>query len=133
MGGSIRVESEEGRGSTFHCTVQLAIQPQSTQPEAAVPKLAGFRILAVDDYPINLVILRETLTSWGAEVMGVDHGSQALEEIARAAAAGKPFDMVLLDCHMPDMDGFEIATRIQASSQPGQATGHHVGIRALGR
>ena len=120
MGGSIRVESQEGQGSTFHCTVQLAIQPQSTQSEAAVPKLAGFRILAVDDYRINLVILRETLTSWGAEVMGIDHGSQALEEIARAAAAGKPFNMVFLDCHMPKMDGFEIATRIQASPSQGR-------------
>ena len=115
MGGCIRVESEEGRGSTFHCTVQLAIQTQSTQPETSVPKLTGFRILAVDDFPINLVILRETLTSWGAEVMGADHASQALEEIMRAAAAGKPFHMVLLDCRMPEMDGFEIATRIQAS------------------
>ncbi len=120
MGGCIRVESEEGRGSTFHCTVQLAIQPQSAQPETSVPKLTGFRILAVDDFPINLVILRETLTSWGAEVMGADHGSQALEEIAQAAAARKPFDIVLLDCRMPDMDGFEIATRIQTSPSQGR-------------
>jgi len=120
MGGCIRVESEEGRGSTFHCTVQLAIQSQSTQPETSAPKLTGFRILAVDDFPINLVILRETLTSWGAEVMGADHGSQALEEITRAAAAGKPFDIVLLDCRMPEMDGFEIATRIQTSPSQGR-------------
>jgi signal transduction histidine kinase/CheY-like chemotaxis protein len=112
MGGCIRVESEEGCGSTFHCTVQLAIQSQSIELKTSVPNLTGFRILAVDDFPINLIILRETLTSWGAEVADAGNGSQALEEITRAAA-GKPLDMLLLDCRMPDMDGFEIARRIQ--------------------
>ncbi len=82
---------------------------------AALPDLAGLRVLVVDDMPVNRVIVREMLGARGAAVAEAENGEQALSELHRAGAAGQPFELLVLDCRMPTMDGIEVMSRIQAS------------------
>ncbi|MGH9661711.1 MAG: response regulator, partial [Bryobacteraceae bacterium] len=82
--------------------------------EMARPEdLKGMRALVVDDNATNRLILREMLGSWGAEVGVAESGEQALEVLVRARETGAPYALVLLDCRMPGIDGFEVAERLQ--------------------
>ncbi len=116
MNGRIWVESTVGAGSTFHCAVRLAVQPRPAvhRPLAHI-NLAGVRALVVDDHPTNLLILRETLAAWGARVTEAAGGEAALTELGHAVQAGAPYELLLLDCHMPGMNGFHVAEAIKAS------------------
>ncbi len=115
MGGRIWVESTLGEGSTFHCVVQLGVQTTPMPSKASgTMNLAGLRCLVVDDYPTNRLILRETLFGWGATVVEADSGEQAMAALEAAQQANTPFSLLLLDCRMPGMDGFEVIERIHA-------------------
>ncbi|MGB5045812.1 MAG: response regulator, partial [Nitrospira sp.] len=108
-------ESTLGEGSTFHCVVQLGVQ--TAPPPSKVSgtmNLAGLRCLVVDDYPTNRLILRETLFGWGATVVEADSGEQAMEALEVSLKSDAPFTLLLLDCRMPGMDGFEVIERIHA-------------------
>jgi CheY-like chemotaxis protein/HPt (histidine-containing phosphotransfer) domain-containing protein len=70
-------------------------------------------VLVVDDNATNRRILDEVLTHWGMRPSVVPGGREALEELGRAAQAGEPYPLVLLDAHMPDLDGFSLAERIR--------------------
>ncbi len=114
MGGRMWAESVVGQGSRFHCAVRFSIQPYP--PPAAAPMLfdvVGMRTLVIDDFPANRLILYETMTGWGAVVTEAENGPQALTELQRAAEAGTPYQLLLLDCRMPGMDGFDVAQEIQ--------------------
>jgi PAS domain S-box-containing protein len=119
MGGRIRVESEVGKGSTFHFTVRLGVQqgpPKSRamhQPEA----LLNLPVLVVDDNATNRRILNEMLTNWRMKPMVVESGRAALAEMSRAVELGEPFPLVLLDAMMPEMDGFTLAGEIKNRSE----------------
>ncbi|MEK6641505.1 MAG: response regulator [Nitrospirota bacterium] len=115
MGGEVGIASRPRQGSTFWFTVQLgrATSRDSSQP-AHEQFLRGLRVLIVDDHPTNLFVLNAHLTAWGAEVLSADSGASALERLTQSATTSPPIDLVLLDVHMPDMDGLMLARAIKA-------------------
>jgi CheY-like chemotaxis protein len=121
MGGTIRADSTPGQGSIFHCGIILGVASNGKMPPAAYAiDLHGLRALAVDDHPINRQILTETLSSWNAHVTAVGNGPQALKALRQAAGSAHPYGLLLVDCRMPDMDGFKVVETIRHS---GLATG----------
>ena len=119
MNGRIWVESTLGTGSSFHCCVQLVVQssPTSTHDNVQV-NLQGVRTLVVDDHATNRLILRETLSALGAEVTDTASGHEAIEEWRRAVTTERPYKLLLLDCRMPEMDGFQVAEEIKRAGVP---------------
>ncbi len=118
MGGQIWVESEIDLGSCFHFTISLEKQPALEAFEAPLPKRFGrLRVLAVDDNATNRRVLREQLSTWGATCESAEGGAQAIELLRSAKRAGQPFDLVLLDYQMPEMDGEEVAKAINADPE----------------
>jgi two-component system, sensor histidine kinase and response regulator len=114
MGGSIWVESEPNKGSTFHFVVGLGLQsqPRSIPSIKDTASLEGWPLLVVDDNATNRRILEETVLQWGMKPTVVDSGRAALAAMEVAHNVGRPFRLVLTDCMMPEMDGFQLAERI---------------------
>jgi CheY-like chemotaxis protein len=121
MGGEIRMESEAGRGSTFHFSVRLAAgkaaRPATRVIDAGL--LQGVRVLIVDDNATNRRILEEMTRLLGMRPESVDGGRAALRALAEAADAGTPFGVVLLDGMMPGMDGLMTAAEIRKDRSHG--------------
>ncbi|HXH86089.1 MAG TPA: response regulator [Nitrospira sp.] len=116
MNGKIWVESTLGEGSTFHCLVRLRAAPAKTDTQAVLPiDLQHIRTLIVDDHQTNRNILTETLSTWNAQVTDVTNGHDALAELRRAKDAGQPYRLLLLDCRMPGMDGFQVVEEMHRS------------------
>ncbi|HRP27445.1 MAG TPA: GAF domain-containing protein [Burkholderiaceae bacterium] len=115
MGGTMWVESAgPGQGSTFAFTIAA---PRAEAPPGArrellgeQPQLAGKRLLVVDDNATNRRILALQTAKWGMAVQDTEFPGQALEMLA-----AQPFDLAILDMHMPEMDGRELAQRIRAA------------------
>jgi len=119
MNGQISVESTEGTGSTFSCSVTLQTQPSpETTSTLHSVSLSGARTLVVDNHPANRLLLVETLEAWGASVTATDTGPSALAELHRASAEGAPYELLLIQSRMPDMDGFSVLKAFADS--PGQ-------------
>ena len=113
MQGAIWAESRPGASSTFCFTARFGVRPAAEpRPAPEIADLRDLKTLVVDDNATNRLILHEILAFWGARVTAVESGRQALAELARAKESGAPYPLVLLDCRMPEMDGFTVAESI---------------------
>jgi signal transduction histidine kinase/DNA-binding response OmpR family regulator len=121
MGGSIWLESEPGHGSCFYFTANFRAATETAPADANELPLAGTAVLVVDDNAVNCRILTDLLRQWHLRPVAVPGGREALAALRQAWERGDPFTLVLTDCHMPEMDGFDLTGRIRTSPHLAEA------------
>ena len=130
MGGTVGVDSVHGHGSTFWFTAMLEVGQQQRRALLPQPDLRGRHVLVVDDNDSARAVLSDLLHSMTFEVTAAASGLAAIDCARSAAAAGQPFDAVLLDWQMPGMNGIETAAALRAL---GPATPPMAMVTAFGR
>jgi len=113
MNGTIRVESEMGKGSRFICTLPLEVDFSPAPQPLPAADLNGLRVLIVDDNEINRRVVHEQIVSWGMRNGSYETGEGALQAVREASAAGDPYHFVIADFQMPGMDGATLARAIK--------------------
>ena len=127
--GSIKVQSEKNRGTTFTVEIPYAVATRQDQTRAdttaEIHSLEACHILVVDDNKVNLLWSRKLLESWDAEVMTADGGMQAIELIQEHA-----YDIVLMDIQMPDTDGYDTTRFIRQNLDEPKSSVPIIGVSA---
>lgn len=115
FGTRILVESEVGKGSTFKFDLTVAQVPQELTKKDTVTNFnfEGFNVMAIDDNAINLIIINRSLQKKGISVKTFTNGIDALESLK----AGTPYDLIIVDLQMPEMNGFEFAEEVRKFSE----------------
>jgi signal transduction histidine kinase/chemotaxis response regulator CheB len=116
MGGVITIDSRPGQGSTFWFEINLprvAEKDETAGGRVLAASLTGTRALLVDDNTTNRKFLGHLLHAWGVDLQQTSTGADALRTLLEAAAAHRPFQLVLLDSHMPEMDGYTLAQEVR--------------------
>ncbi|WP_201212618.1 response regulator [Rhodocyclus purpureus] len=131
MGGEVGVDSEPGVGSSFWFTARLGRGEAAAANLVPNPDLRGRRVLVIDDNENSRAILGDLLQSMTFRVGSASSGRAGVAEIVRAAAAGAPYELVLLDWQMPEQDG--IATAREISRLPLDKAPHMLMVTAYGR
>lgn len=124
MEGKLELESELGVGTTFFFTIQLptAERLESVMPIERLSNTEDMPVLVVDDNSTNRRILEEILKSWKFKPTLVNSGQAAIDAQQLALQHGSGFRLVILDCMMPEMDGFEVARRLREQSNAAQCS-----------
>ncbi|MDH5479258.1 MAG: response regulator [Nitrosomonas sp.] len=115
MGGKIRVESTLGKGTKFYIDLQLVKAKRPFVSEPTPDVFDGIRVLVVDDNQTNREIVLHQLENWNMSVFCAPNGEEALYLMNQSVEENKPFQIVILDMHMPGMDGLELARTIQSN------------------
>jgi two-component system sensor histidine kinase/response regulator len=110
MGGELGVTSEKGPGSRFF--VRIPVRVMSAEPTQISTLYRSARALIVDDNATNRLLLEELLSTWGLRTASADGGPAALQLLSEATESD-PFELVITDMHMPEMDGVKLARRIR--------------------
>ncbi len=115
MGGQIWVESDLGKGSTFHFTAKFGKTAQAfSSPISRNPAtLENMRVLIVDDNGTNRRILEKTVENWRMRTATANGAQAALALLLRAKSTGQPFELLIVDCHMPEVDGFMLVEQVR--------------------
>ncbi len=118
MGGEMRVESEEGRGSTFRFTMTFLRQSGEREISSPPPaEIEGVRVLVVDDNAANREILSVRLKAWGMRPEATSGGMEAVGVLLKGCREGDPFGIVLVDMQMPVMDGESFCRTVKADER----------------
>ncbi|WP_250657332.1 response regulator [Alkalimarinus coralli] len=116
MGGQIGLESEENKGATFWVTLSLPkVREPLTNVQEDMKALEGVRILVLDSYELSRKITLESLNQWGVQFESANTAGEALLLLELAADTGQPFDMILMDDFMPDMDGMDFCEIVRSA------------------
>jgi len=117
MGGNIDVDSELGKGSTFHFDLSLHKGEGVPVAPTRVDKFQDVGVLVVDDNPSTRLVVSEILTHWKMKPTLVESGDAAVGAIHNANRLGCPYRVVMLDSNMPGMDGFQTTVKLRSTPQ----------------